>query len=637
MRILLVTPPMVQVNAPYPATAFLAGFLKEQGYAAVQADASLDLALRLFSRAGIRDIARAIRPRCRSVAARHFRKHVTAYADTVEGVIRFLQGKDPTLANRIASRHYLPEGQRFAALDAWTEPPGAFATHDLAVHLASLYLDDISDAVRDGVDSRFELARYGERLAASAPAFDGLAAALKRKPTLIDTWIDEMTDAMIERHRPELVGFTVPFPGNVYGAFRMAKRIKRLAPGTTVVMGGGYVNTELRQLSDPRVFDLVDFVVLDHGEQALVWLIKHLEDRQLPLLQLIAGEGARAADLAHVFYRREDGVVVRPRDQAPVAPAPRATPDFTGLPLADYVAMAEMPNPMHRLWSCGRWNKLMLAHGCYWHRCAFCDTSLDYIARYAPLSADEVVGQIKAVIRQTRQTGFHFVDEAMPPALLRQVAERLIEQRLQVTWWGNIRFDPAFTPELADLLSRSGCVAVTGGLEAANDRLLGLLDKGFTTATAARVMQALAGAGILVHAYLMYGCPSQTEQDTVDGLEFVRQLFEAGCLQSAYWHRFALTVHSPVYRTPERYGIRLLPAAPASFARNEMPFEDPVKCSHEALGKGLRQATYNYMHGVGLDFDLQEWFRVPVPAPAVPTDFVARACAGGSGESISGK
>lgn len=628
MRTLLITPPMVQVNAPYPATAYLAGFLREHGYAAVQADASLTLALRLFSSGGIRKVAKAIRPKARAAAVRHFREHVRSYADTIDGVVRFLQGGDPTLAQRIVSRRYLPEGGRFETLDQTVDLHAPLSTHDLAVHLASLYLDDVSDAIRDGVDSRFALARYGEKLACSASSFDGIAAALRKKPTLIDGMIDDIAEELVRAHSPEVVGLTVPFPGNVYGAFRMARRIKTLSPDTTIVMGGGYVTTELRGLSEPRVFDHVDFVIPDRGEQALLWLIRHLEDRKLPLLQLIAGDGKQAADSpVGLFFRRDGDVVFKAGDGGGAGREElAATPDFSGLPLDGYISMVEMVNPMHRIWSCGRWNKVVLARGCYWHRCGFCDTSLDYIAQYSPVPVSVLIRQIEEVIRQTGQTGFHFVDEAMPPALLRQLAAQLIERRLQITWWGNVRFDEAFTPELAELLARSGCVAVTGGLEAATDRLLTLMDKGFTMGQAARAMRAFSEAGILVHAYLMYGFPSQTEQEAVDALEFVRQLFEAGYLHSAYWHRFALTVHSPIYREPERYGIRLLPMPEATFARNEAFYEDSVACDHEALGRGLRKALYNYMHGVGLEVELQEWFRDPVPLPSLPTDVVAREC-----------
>ncbi len=632
MRILLVIPPMVQVNAPYAAAPVLAGFLKARGFDVAQVDASLELALALFSERGMAGMASEVRRRFarrRRVPASvaHFRAHAAAYRGTVEPVIRFLQGRDPSLALRIAGRQFLPEGPRFAAAAGevnWAF--GALGTHDLAVHLASLYLDDLADVIRQGVDRRFDLARYGEALAASAPTFDGLARALRRRPTLVDRLIDDIADGAVRTHAPDVVCLTLPFPGTVYGAFRMARRIKALRPQTVVVMGGGYASTELRGLADPRVFDDVDYVVLDDGETPLRRLLEHIQSRNLPLLQMMDGTRPShpSARLVRTFFRDGDRVVfadgptvhgaAHGNDDSPGA----AAPDYGGLPLGRYFAMAEMLNPMHRLWSSARWNKLMLAHGCYWHRCRFCDTNLDYIRRYRATPAAVLADHIEAIIRQTGQTGFHFIDEAAPPAVLQRLAEELVRRRLTITWWGNIRFEAAFSPELAQLLARSGCVAVTGGMEAASDRLLEVLDKGVTVAQASRVAHAFADAGVMVHAYLMYGCPTQTEQETVDGLEAVRRLFAEGALHSAYWHRFALTVHSAFYREARAFGLRVPRLPRATFARNEVPFRDSLNVDHDMLGRGLRKAVYNYMHGVGVEEDVRVWFERPVPAPRVP-------------------
>ena len=230
----------------------------------------------------------------------------------------------------------------------------------------------------------------------------------------------------------------------------------------------------------------------------------------------------------------------------------------------------EMLNPMHRLWSDGRWNKITLAHGCYWKKCSFCDVSLDYIGRYDRPGADVVLERIRALIAETGQTGFHLVDEAAPPAGMRALAKRLLAENLSITWWGNIRFEKTFTPELCGLLAEAGCVAVSGGLEVASDRLLGLMKKGVTVEQVARVTRAFTDAGIMVHAYLMYGFPSETVQETIDALERVRQLFEAGCIQSAYWHRFSATAHSPVGLAPEQYGITLRPL-PEDHLRAQRP------------------------------------------------------------------
>ena len=305
--------------------------------------------------------------------------------------------------------------------------------------------------------------------------------------------------------------------------------------------------------------------------------------------------------------------------------AQTGTPVLDGLPLDQYISVLDLLNPMHRLWSDGRWNKLAVAHGCYWRKCSFCDTGLDYIARHESLPAKVLVDRIEAAIAETGQTGFHFTDEAAPPAALQALAAELKRRKLAISWWGNIRFEKAFMPELCQELAASGCIAVSGGLEAASDRLLKLMNKGVSVEQVAKASKSFSDAGILVHAYLMYGFPSQTVQETVDSLECVRQMVAAGCIQSGFFHRFACAVHSPVGRNPEKFGVQLLPRPPSPFAENDVGFVDSTGVDHAALGKGLAKALYNYMHGVGLDADVRSWFDLRVPRTTVKRGFIARA------------
>jgi hypothetical protein len=292
------------------------------------------------------------------------------------------------------------------------------------------------------------------------------------------------------------------------------------------------------------------------------------------------------------------------------------TATWDGLPLAKYLSLLDMLNPMHRLWSDGRWNKLTVAHGCYWKKCSFCDVSLDYIGRYETATAEKLADRIQQIVEETGQTGFHFVDEAAPPKALKALAQELIRRDLNISWWGNIRFEKTFTPELAELLAQSGCIAMSGGLEVASDRLLTLMKKGVSVEQVARVTKGFSDAGILVHAYLMYGFPTQTVQDTVDALEYVRQLFEHGCIQSGFFHRFSCTVHSPVGKNPADYGVELIPLPPITFAKNDIGFIDPTGVDHDALGIGLRKALYNYMHGLCVEDDVRRWFEhLPGKAP----------------------
>jgi radical SAM superfamily enzyme YgiQ (UPF0313 family) len=613
----------------------LAAFLQRHGYTVAQEDLSLGLALRLFSFQGVRDVERALRRRLagrrRPPSVRHFLARVREIECAVTGVVKFLQGCAPDLEEGLVHPEGLPEGPRFASLRE------LFPSDDLAAlarHRGSIFLDEVADAVHDGLDDRFEMARYAEALATTGD-FEPLHRALGGRRRLIDRWIDELAEAAWRVHRPRVVGITVPFPGALYGALRIARRMKALDPRIATVLGGGFVNTELRSLSDPRLFDDFDYVTYDDGEVPLLRIIEMGTLKGFPsppaMVRVEQSSPAPHAStpLVRTRVRRRGRVVWQDDTTAPVLRhRDRPAPDFAPLLTHGYLAMAESPNPMHRLWSERRWLKLALAHGCYWHRCTFCDTCLDTIGRFDPADAKTVVGWMESAMAQTGQCSFHFVDEAAPPALLASVARRILERGLDVQWWTNIRFERHFTPALAALLARSGCVAVTGGLECATDRLLALLCKGFDLAQASRVMAAFARAGVLVHAYLMYGYPTQTAQETVDALELVRQLFAAGFLDSAYWHRFALTVHSPAFRAADGLGIRILETPPTGFSQNEIPFCEPDGEDPAPFAAGLRRAVYNFMHGEGLRADVRSWFEFPVPRPKLARGFVRSSTCG---------
>ncbi len=630
MKVLSLIPPMTQLNTPYPSTAYLTGFLRSRGVDAVQEDLALALVLSFFNPEGLAKIhaqAVSMPEEQRSASVKFFLDYFAQYQATISPVIAFLQGRDSTLSHRINTRSFLPEGPRFAPLDEFDDEVesgdplswafGALGSQDRARHLATLYLNDLADVLRDAVDDRFEFVRYAESLASSQPTFTPLEDALNQKPTLMDLYLQGLTSKAIQQHQPDLVLLSVPFPGAMYAALRIAQEIKRTSPEIKIGLGGGYVNTELRELSDPRIFDYVDFITLDSGERPLLALLEHLN-------------GKRSAErLVRTFIRNKHHQVQYCHWQEPDVPFEEVgTATWDGLPLDSYLSLLDMLNPMHRLWSDGRWNKLTVAHGCYWKKCSFCDVSLDYISRYETASASLLVDRIEQIVAETGQTGFHFVDEAAPPKALKALAKELIRRKVAISWWGNIRFEKTFTPELAELLARSGCIAMSGGLEVASDRLLSLMKKGVSVEQVARVTKGFSDAGILVHAYLMYGFPTQTVQETVDALEYVRQLFEHGCIQSGFFHRFVCTVHSPVGLNPQEYGIELIPLPEITFAKNDVAFIDPTGVDHDLLGLGLKKAIYNYMHGVGFDIKAHSWFKglgLTIPKTTVSKNFIETA------------
>jgi hypothetical protein len=516
-QVFLITPPFTQLNTPYPATAYIKGFLNTKNIPATQADLGIEVILKLFSRKGLQDLFNFPEPNTQDLTPNTQRILALQdeYIKTIDSVIAFLQGKNPTLALQICQEDYLPEASRFAQLEELDWAFGTMGTQDKAKHLATLYLEDISDFIVECVDANFGFSRYAERLGRSANSFDELYDALQQEPTYIDKILFSLLKERIETIQPELFLISVPFPGNLYSAFRSAQWVRKNHPNIKIAMGGGFPNTELRSLSDARVFEFFDYITLDDGE--------------LPV-ELLASpdpsKGGEARTYKRTFLLEKGKVVYKNNSLKPdYKQSQVGTPDYSDLFLDKYISVIEIVNPMHRMWSDGRWNKLTMAHGCYWGKCTFCDISLDYIKIYEPIAATILCDRIEEMIAQTGQNGFHFVDEAAPPALMRALAIEILRRKISVTWWTNIRFEKSFTRDLCLLLKASGCIAVSGGLEVASDRLLKLIDKGVTVEQVAKVTRNFTEAGTMVHAYLMYGYPTQTDQETVDSLEMVRQLF----------------------------------------------------------------------------------------------------------------
>ena len=641
--ILFVLPPLTQLNTPYPSITHLTGYLRSRGIEAEQMDLGIELINRLFTRAELGRVFDAVEDKVESrelklnktlriiVSNRHF------YERNVEAVMKFLSGRDLQLANRFSDLRFWEDMHRLPEEEELEWAFGTSGKVDRAKYLCSLFLKNVVDVVQL-LDEHFQLIRYAERLCTYLTKFEPLERELEKMSltenislaesteltekaslrlalgngNMIEELMLELLEKKLQEVKPDWVGISVPFPGNLLAGLKCAKYIKTKYEGVKILMGGGYVNTELRQMTDTGIFRYVDYITFDDGE--------------LPVRRLIEGGAMlRTAYLkdGRVEYAQMD---VQENEKFGDLPAPTTR----GLDMTKYIDFVDTTNPMHRLWSDGRWNKMMLAHGCYWAKCAFCDTCLDYIGRFEACDVKIIVDRMEAMIAETGNTGFHFVDEAAPPALLRKLAEEILERKLVVTYWTNVRFDKTYTAELCYLLAKSGCIAVSGGLEVASPRVLKLINKGVTIESATECMRNLSENGIMVHTYLMYGFPTQTEKELYDSLGRVRDLFAEGLIHSAFWHRYAMTCHSPSGRNPESVGARHIllhtedlsltefteftekaMASPAlnPFANNEIPFEVDNEPDWSRFTEGLNVATYNYMRQTGFDVPLKKWFR----------------------------
>ncbi len=385
LKVLLITPPLTQLNTPYPATPSLKGFLKQQGYEVFQADLSIELINRIFSHDGFQKLFELVKKKRDQLSPNALRiiRNERYYLQTIEPVMNFLQYRDNTLAQALSEEHFLPRAFRFDQLPDLEWSFGNIGVNDKARFFATLYIEDIGDLIKEAITPSFGFSRYAEKLGMSAHSFSPIDAALRGQDTLLDTWLLALLKKHLEDRRPDVVGITIPFPGNLFAALKCGQFIKNNFAHIKVIGGGGFVTTELRELSEPAVFDYLDYLTLDDGERPFVNILKNLE-----------GEKDKST-LTRTFVRIEGGVKYIDNGEKDFSHAEIGCPDYSGLPLDRYLSLIEIANPMHRLWSDGRWNKMTVAHGCYWHKCSFCDTNLDYIKRFDSAPASVLVDRIE--------------------------------------------------------------------------------------------------------------------------------------------------------------------------------------------------------------------------------------------------
>ncbi|MDR1635806.1 MAG: radical SAM protein [Treponema sp.] len=631
-KILLIQPPFVQLNAPYPAIYYLRSFLENPPAAGEGAalsyppsrkvetrDHSIGLFERIFCPRGLQGIFADAGAALQDHAGKDYGGKDPRLLETAQGflseqdrwiaaidrLIAFLRGKDAEWGHFLAlANGVLPGGPRF---DACLESLGGNPLPDDAPLLATKLLEDLAGFIAYTLDPSFSLIRYSA--AGSSPyrdfaqaeaAVEGYILKTFYRPLLEEEWdsltpeIRAGTGGPDSPETPFFLGLSVPFPGCLAGALACADSArKRFGSRVRVIAGGGYVNTELRFIRDPAIFGYFDYLSFDRGYGSLraildraagaespetpIYKTIYLSDRGLAADPAIAGgdgpngtaPGGDTPTLPARFepYRRID-------DEA----ASAVFPDYRGLDFSRYILPVDNRNPMHRLWSGGRWLKAYLAHGCYWHNCAFCDVTLDYIRAYRKTPVEDFFRYMLGQAESAGCRGLHLVDEAAPPVSLFRLAELNREAGLPLVFWGNIRFERSFDPDTAALLAAGGLVGVSAGIEIAGDRGFARIGKGINLEDTIRVCAAFKEAGILIHAYLIYGYWDEDEQEIIDSAEILRQLFAAGLLDSAFWHRFVLTRHSRLFAEWRRGlhpGLRPSgrPKTPKVFALNDLSFQ----------------------------------------------------------------
>ena len=681
MKVVIIQPPIVQLNTPYPSGAYLQDFFKKlksfsnldsqlspaafelakkAGYqidSVEWKDLSIELFHKIFSKEGISQLFHNTKDKALKMAleaenqgdeitAYNLRRYVLtkdAWINWIDKIVALLvenkSGRE-TLHEFVRSAH-VPRGSR---METYLANLNREVSVDDGYLLASLALADLADYITTVYDNNFALIRYAESICVSdlskeeilkttnSPVLKDYLSPLVEN--LINTDFSRsqqsaftQTEAASQKPQQEpsfLFCVSVPFPGTFAAAMFICKQLKStFGKNALITLGGGYVNTALRSVKQAELAAYIDCFSYDRGYSFYTELLAN----GLPAAAAYQTESVFGGEVAQGKANQTKTCSTSSNRQELLEienfMTKNVAPDYNGIDFAKYPRLADDINPMHRIWSDGAWLKAYLAHGCYWHRCLFCDTKLDYVNCYKPVNIKNLYSSLLEQAKKSGVYGVHFVDEAAPPKMLEDFAS--LNKDKALTFWGNIRFEKAFSRDLADILAKGGLIGVSGGIEMACGEGLSNINKGIDIKTLVHSLAAFKEAGILTHAYMIYGYYNETPQMLIDSAETLRQLFKAGLLDSSFFHKFTLTKHSTLFAEWEAgKHPDLHPIFPKnSFTDYELHFKGEEKS--EKYGAPLSLAVNAWMHRKSLDKPVEKWFNFPMPKPTVQKNFVEKA------------
>ena len=641
MNVIVIQPPLVQLNSPYPSGAYLKSFFNKNGHNAVWHDLSVQLVHSIFSKNGLKKLFELSKENAMKIAstaekngefatAKNLRRYIfqsDLWIEWIEFIMSTLCGKQNPSAHELCHRFilspYTPRGNR---MENYIENLDREPTINDTRNIASLALEDLADYISVAFDKSFSLVRYAESIAVNETSLSQIEEKLNSP--ILTTFYTEVLEAAfsktsITENEKTLVCISVPFAGTFTSALFTAKYLrKKYGEKIFICFGGGFINTELREFNDSSFFKYADAISYDRGYGSYKNFFdvfpdgKISEEKHIYKMRLFTKEKVIEPLLSSLKYEKFEN------EQTSLI-----VPDYSETDFSIYPRVADDENPMQRLWSDGAWMKAYLAHGCYWHKCAFCDVSLDYVASYRLVQIENLFHGLKSQSEKNGIHGIHFVDEAMPPAAMLKFSKLNLKHSASFSFWGNVRFEKIYSRDIAEFLSSGGLIGVSGGIEIATGTGLDSISKGTDLDSIVSACCAFKEAGILIHAYMIYGYFGETEQDTINSMETLRQLYAAGLLDSCFWHKFVLTRHSRIYSEwKEGLHKNLNPFAPKNsgvFAKNGLHFKDEEKSAK--FGNGLYAALQSWMHRENLNVPVEKWFEFKVPRPNVPKDLISKS------------
>lgn len=515
MSVALVFPPYLISYQPYSSLPFLAAYLRAQGYRVCVMDENIEF-INAYMQVSLME---------------------ELYEDVSE-VRQALQKKAPKEKPEILLQNYIDNCFRKEYL--FTVRQGLEASIETLRNRQHMANEFRANKARDTVNKaqnlihqyiKFkQLMRHRTENLTLDLQWDYIKEEMAAESAYRD-YFRKKTIPKLMASAPAVVGISVVFEDQLIPSFILAQEIRQ-TPALShvhITLGGPAITTlqhDIKQHSE--VFSFVDSCIVYEGEHALLKLLKHLELK-------------RGFDgVPNLLYLKDGQVVgneivmIKDLDELP-------TPDFDGLPLDKYFSPSLVPI-------------LRPARGCYWNKCAFCNSRyLNNYRTYSMRSAERTFEDFVTLHHKYNVNVFTLWEEATVPKVLKTLARLIKESHYPFKWFAEARLDKTYTESFFKSLYEGGCRSMVFGLESGNQRVQKIMNKGYDLTICREVIKNCSRAKIRVYLTLMMGFPTETPQEAMDTINFVsennRYIYHAGV------SHFGLRKYTDTYEHPDRFGI----------------------------------------------------------------------------------
>lgn len=521
MRVELVFPPQWVPGNPYLSVPSLTAFMKENGYEVIQKDVNIESYDSLLTRATMMECYYHIIEKIRlyekkgelNKEEKHYFNKLHFYENLSDIVIENIENAKKKIRSEFFGEYenliYIRMALEMISCVYYPTVLG-FSTYNMRYSHSSL--KDVFDGIRDNRENPF-LRIFNDVII----------------PDLL-------------KSDPELLGISIIGMSQVIPGLTIASLIKKEAPHIHINIGG---NIFSRFAHEPwrykDLFRIIDSITVFEGECALPELAEKIEkDVDLRSIHDLIYQDENEK------IRTNNITLIKDLDALP-------TPSFDGLNLDLYLSPARIL-------------PVLSSRGCYWGRCTFCTIPDGYGAPYRERSIALVMGDLKILSERYKTKYLEFVDECIHPSRMKELSNKIIQEKLDIRWMSEARLEEQFTEELCQKMYDAGCRILYYGLESANSRVLNLMRKGTTKKNMCQTLRNSSKAGIWNHVFLFFGFPTETEEEANETIEFV--LNNKDKINSVAHSTFNLKKNSHVFLNKEKYGIREIKVIEQNFDLN---------------------------------------------------------------------